>query len=462
MIFALDFFLRRLSQGVVIVLLVALLIFTLLRIVPGDPVRIMLGPMTSPSVMEETAKKLGLRDPIPFQFGRYLLQVVHGDFGHSFIRSAQGGSTGGSRGQNTFDTANRASVSELILNTLPYSLLLAGLGVLFSLIIAVPVGIAAGLNSGRWPDRVALYLSSVLVSLPNVWLGVVFILVFSAKTGWLPAIGYQGVSYAILPALVLAVELAPVMIRSISVSVASNLLENYVAVGQVRGLSRYRIITHHVLRNASIPLLNLLGIQIVGMLLGGLFVVEYIFNYPGIGLLMINAVFQRDFPIIQAVAMLACVVLVCVNIVVDFAATTIDRRLQYLMASDLTIDAVEPASKAQQRPRRQHAGAGVAHDRIQDRPRRLSRTDVHLYIRPRHSRSLRDAVRRRGALSAAHAARGLALAPYFGDGSAGEGPVCPFIHWAAQRLDDRRGERHGHVPRGLGGRHGRRILERLD
>jgi peptide/nickel transport system permease protein len=329
MIFALDFFLRRLSQGVVIVLLVALLIFTLLRIVPGDPVRIMLGPMTSPSVMEETAKRLGLRDPIPFQFGRYLLQVVHGDFGRSFIRSAQGGSTGGSRGQDTFDTANRASVSELILNTLPYSLLLAGLGVLFSLIIAVPIGIAAGLNSGRWPDRMALYLSSVLVSLPNVWLGVVFILVFSAKTGWLPAIGYQGVSYAILPALVLAVELAPVMIRSISVSVASNLLENYVAVGQVRGLSRYRMITHHVLRNASIPLLNLLGIQIVGMLLGGLFVVEYIFNYPGIGLLMINAVFQRDFPIIQAVGMLACVVLVCINIIVDFAATTIDRRLQY-------------------------------------------------------------------------------------------------------------------------------------
>ena len=329
MIFALDFFLRRLSQGVVIVLLVALLIFTLLRIVPGDPVRIMLGPMTSPSVMEETAKRLGLRDPIPFQFGRYLLQVVHGDFGHSFIRSAQGGSTGGSRGQNTFDTAEsrfrrRTHSQHAALQRPP--------GRAWRPFLADHRRTRrhrGRLNSGRWPDRVALYLSSVLVSLPNVWLGVVFILVFSAKTGWLPAIGYQGVSYAILPALVLAVELAPVMIRSISVSVASNLLENYVAVGQVRGLSRYRIITHHVLRNASIPLLNLLGIQIVGMLLGGLFVVEYIFNYPGIGLLMINAVFQRDFPIIQAVAMLASVVLVCVNIIVDFAATTIDRRLQF-------------------------------------------------------------------------------------------------------------------------------------
>ena len=329
MMFALDFFLRRLSQGLVIVILVALLIFTLLRVVPGDPVRIMLGPMTSPSVMEETATRLGLRDPIPIQFGRYMWQVAHGDLGHSFIRSAQGGSTGGSRGQNTFDTENRARVGELISKTLPYSLLLAGMGILFSLMIAAPIGIAAGLNSSRWPYRLALYLSSVMVSLPNVWLGVVFILIFSAKTGWLPAIGYQGVSYAILPALVLAVELPPVMIRAISVSVAANMLENYVAVGEVRGLSRYRMITRHVFRNASIPLLNLLGIQIVGMLLGGLFVVEYIFNYPGLGLLMINAVFQRDFPIIQAVAMLAGAVLVCVNIIVDFAATNIDRRLQY-------------------------------------------------------------------------------------------------------------------------------------
>jgi ABC-type dipeptide/oligopeptide/nickel transport system permease component len=329
MMFALDFFLRRLSQGLVIIILVALLIFTLLRVVPGDPVRIMLGPMRSPSVMEETATRLGLRDPIPVQFGRYMWQVVHGDLGHSFIRSAQGGSPGGSRDKNTFDTENRARVGELISTTLPYSLLLAGLGILFSLMIAAPIGVAAGLNSSRWPYRLALDLSSVMVSQPNVWLGVVFILIFSAKTGWLPAIGYQGVSYAILPALVLAMELAPVMIRAISVSVAANMLENYVAVGEVRGLSRYRVITRHVFRNASIPLLNLLGIQIVGMLLGGLFVVEYIFNYPGLGLLMINAVFQRDFPIIQAVAMLAGAVLVCVNINVDFAATNIDRRLQY-------------------------------------------------------------------------------------------------------------------------------------
>ena len=327
--FALTFFTRRIAQGILIVGLVTLLIFTLLRVVPGDPVRIMLGPMVPPSVMEKVAQELGLRDPILVQFGRYIWSVVRGDLGRSFIRSAQGGSTGGSRGETTFDTENRASVAELVVNTVPFSLALAGMGVLFSMLISVPIGIAAGLNSGKWQDRFALYVSAFLVSLPNIWLGVVFILLLSAKTGWFPAIGYRGFSYTILPALVLAIELAPVMIRAIAVSVTNNLLENYVGVGEVRGISRSQMITRHVLRNSSIPLLNLFGIQVIGMLLGGLFVVEYIFNYPGIGLLMINAVFQRDFPIIQAVAMLASAVLVCVNILVDFAATNIDRRLQY-------------------------------------------------------------------------------------------------------------------------------------
>lgn len=329
MLFAADFFLRRIAQGLVIVVLVALLIFTLLRVVPGDPVRLMLGPMVSPSVAEETAKEMGLRDPILVQFTRYMGQVATGDFGRSFVRSAQGGSTGGSRGESTFDASNRASVIELIGTSLPYSLILASLAIVFSLLISLPIGIAAGLYAGRWPDRLALYASSIFVSLPNIWLALVLIFLVSVKAGWLPAIGYQGISYAILPALVLAIELAPVFIRSISVSVSSNMMEAYVAVGQIRGLSRRRMIAFHVLRNSTIPLLNILGIQAIGLLLGSLFVVEYVFNYPGVGLLMINAVFQRDFPVIQAIAILACGVLVLVNILVDFAATNIDRRLQY-------------------------------------------------------------------------------------------------------------------------------------
>jgi len=329
MAFAIEFFLRRISQGLLIVLLVAFGIFTLLRIVPGDPIRIILGPMTPANVLEETARELGLRDPILVQFGRFVGEVVTGDLGHSFIRGVQGGSMGGSQDASGFNPENRASVAELIATALPYSLQLAALAILFALIVAVPLGMAAGLRAGKWPDKLGLYVSSLFVSLPNIWVGVVLIFLLSAKFGWLPAIGYRGFAYTIIPAMVLAIELSPVMIRAISVSVAANLGESYYDVGMVRGLSRRTMIVKHVLRNAAVPLLNLFGAQMIGLLLGGLFVVEYIFSYPGIGMLTINAVFQRDFPIIQAVAILASGALVGINMLVDFASTKIDRRLKF-------------------------------------------------------------------------------------------------------------------------------------
>ncbi|WP_048646323.1 ABC transporter permease [Nitratireductor soli] len=328
MAFAIEFFLRRLSQGLLIVLLVAFVIFTLLRVAPGDPIRIILGPMATATAMEETAQKLGLRDPIPVQFGRFVLDVAQGDFGRSFIRGKQGGASGGSQ-DGAMDMADRAPVMGLIATALPYTLLLAGLGLVFSFLIAVPIGLAAGLNAGRWQQKLGLYVSSLFVSLPNIWVGVVLIYLLSAKSGLLPAIGYRNFAYAIIPAIVVAVEMSPVLIRAIAVSIASNVQEAYFDIGQVRGIGRNRMIYRHVLRNAAVPLLNVFGAQMIGMLLGGLFVVEYIFSFPGIGLLTINAVFQRDFPIIQAVAILASAVLVLINILVDFASTTIDRRLKF-------------------------------------------------------------------------------------------------------------------------------------
>lgn len=329
MAFTIEFFLRRMLQGVVIVILVALVIFTLLRVVPGNPIRIILGPMASASVMEQTAKKLGLTDPILVQFGHFMEDVATGDLGHSFIRGLQGNSQSGTQDAASFNPNSRASVASLIKNALPYSLQLAGMGILFAILIAIPIGMAAGLMVGRWPEKLGLYVSSLFVSLPNFWVALVLIFLVSAKAGWLPAIGYKGFSYTIIPAIVMALELSPVMIRAISVSVAANLGEIYCDVGMVRGLSRKVMIFKHVLRNAAVPLLNLLGAQMIGMLLGGLFVIEYIFSYPGVGKLTIDAIFQRDFPIIQAVAVLASAVLVFINILVDYASAAIDRRLKF-------------------------------------------------------------------------------------------------------------------------------------
>ena len=324
--FILSFLVRRLAQGALIVFLVTLLIFTLLRVVPGDPVRLMAGGMAPEALIEQIAKDMGLRDPILVQFGRYMSGVVRGDLGQSFVRPASGASTGGSSfGDST--RGERAEVLTLIADTLPMTLQLGGLAIFFALVFSFLVGIPGGLAPGRWPDRVAFYISSIFISLPNFWLGIVLAMLLSVKLGWLPAIGYSGFAYTILPAIVLAVELAPVLIRTLTGSVATVMMP-FIAVGNVRGLSRSRIIVAHALRNASVPLLNLIGIQISG-LLGGVLVVEFIFDYPGLGLLTINAVLQRDFPLIQGIAIVTSAIFVFINIAVDLIATMIDPRLEY-------------------------------------------------------------------------------------------------------------------------------------
>ena len=325
--FVIGFLLRRLAQGAVIVFLVSLLIFTLLRVIPGDPVRLMAGGMAPDELIEQIAEEMGLRDPIPVQFARYMGGVVQGDLGQSFIRPASGAAVGGAQ----FDDATRserAEVLTLIAETAPYTIQLALLSMLFALVVGVPIGVWGGLNPGRWPDRVALYIGSLFVSLPNFWLGIVLALVLSVNLGWLPAIGYQGFAYTILPAIVLAVEIAPFIIRSLTVSMAQIMRENFIAAAAVRGLSRRRIVVAHAMKNASVPLLNLLGVQF-SMLLGGVLVVEFIFDYPGLGLLTINAVLQRDFPLIQGIAIVTSAAFVLINIFVDLLATAIDPRLEY-------------------------------------------------------------------------------------------------------------------------------------
>ena len=328
-LFVLSFLLRRLAQGTLIVFFVTFIIFALLRIIPGDPTRVILGPMASEEVRESAAIELGLNEPIPVQYLSYIKNLSKGDFGKSFIRGKQGGSMGGSQDSKGLDLEHRASVLELILKVLPKTLILAGIGIFFSLIVSIPIGIMAGLKSNSFFGKLSLYLSSFLVSLPNIWIALVLILVVSVNADLLPAFGYKNITYAFLPAIVLAIEICPVLIRAFSVSVTSNLSETFYEIGIVRGVSKFNMIFKHIIRNSLIPILNLFGAQLIGMILGGLFVVEFIFNYPGLGLLAINAVFQRDFPIIQAIAVLASSALVIINILVDLTASIIDRRLKF-------------------------------------------------------------------------------------------------------------------------------------
>jgi ABC-type dipeptide/oligopeptide/nickel transport system permease component len=326
MAFLATFLIRRLAQGVIIVLIVSFAIFTALRLVPGDPARLILGPMASDAVVEKTAQEMGLRAPIPVQYVHWIGQVLHGDLGTSFIKARGGSEVAGSR--DTDAMADKAPVMALLLQTVPMTLQLAALALAFAFLIAVPIGIVAGLNAGGWFDRFALYLGSAFVSIPNFWLAIVLALVVTAELRWIPSIGYQGFAYTILPAIVIAVEMSPVFMRSLSISVASAKQRNFVQLADIRGLSKQRILFRHILRNAAVPVLNIFGVQI-GALLGGVLIVEYIFNYPGVGLLTVQAVLQRDFPVIQGVALLSACLFVVINILVDLVSTKIDPRLDF-------------------------------------------------------------------------------------------------------------------------------------
>ena len=321
-----EFLIKRILQGLLIVVLTSLIIFTLLRVVPGDPVRLIVGGMAPDNVVEEVATKMGLRDPIIVQYGRYMGGLLQGDLGQSFLRPRSGMiATGGQYVDPT--KGQMAPVIDLILERVPLTLQLGAVALIIALAIAMPIGIAGGLHQNGWQNRLAFGIQSLFVSIPNFWLAIILILFLSVKLDLLPALGYKGFSYVILPAIVLAVEIAPFIIRTLTTALGEVMQAPFIDEGRVRGLSRSRIVYGHALRNAAVPLVNLLGIQL-STLIGGVLVVEYIFDYPGLGNLTVISVVGRDFPVIQGIAIATSAVFVFINIAVDLIAYMIDPRVE--------------------------------------------------------------------------------------------------------------------------------------
>lgn len=325
--YILYFLVRRSLQGVVIVFFAVFFIFMVMRIVPGDPVRMMVGGAAPDQVLEKVARDLGLKDSLMVQFGRYIKGLARGDLGNSFIRPKSGGSVGGEAWDDK-RAHERAAVLDLIIERIPLTLLLGACAIGWALLIGIPLGILAALKQGSWVDKLANAFVSVTVSIPNFWLGITLMLLISIRLGFLPSVGYKGFSYVILPSFVVSLELAPILLRTIRASMIDVLRMNFIKVAKARGLSRISILLRHSLRNSLVPLLNVLGVQI-GILLGGVIVVEFVFNFPGLGLLTIYAVLQRDFPLIQGIVILFASVFVFINILVDLLCSYVDRRIEF-------------------------------------------------------------------------------------------------------------------------------------
>lgn len=299
--------LQRSAQMIVVVFGVVTLVFFILRIASGDPARLMNPPGQQEEIIQLTRERLGTDRPILVQFGEYLLGIARGDLGVSF----HGGQP----------------VLGEILKAVPNSAILALVTILVSSSLALILGIGAALQVNRLFDRIVLVYVSVALATPSFWLAIVLVFFFSIRLRWLPAVDLQGPQSFVLPVTTLAVALTPVLIRTVRQSFLETLGDDHVRAARARGIPERRVILVHGLKVAALPLVTLIGLQL-GLILAGSYVVEVIFNWPGIGKLTLDAVAGRNFPIIQGGVLVAALAFVIVNFLVDLTYAALDPRIR--------------------------------------------------------------------------------------------------------------------------------------
>jgi len=303
----LTFILQRLLSALLVILGVISIVFLLIHLIPGDPVEIMLGESATTADREALGVALGLNLPIGLQFQNYLIGLTQLDLGTSIHL--------------------RRPVSALLLERLPATGLLALVTLIITLTLALPLGIIAAVRRNTWWDTGAMSFSMLGVSIPNFWLGPVLILIFSLWLGWLPVSGRSGLASVILPSLTLATGLIAVLSRMVRSSMLEVLGEDYMRTARAKGLPPKKVILHHGLRNALLPVITMLGLQL-GALLAGAVITETVFSWPGIGLLTIESIQSRDYPVVQACVLLISVTYVLVNLLTDLAYAWVDPRVR--------------------------------------------------------------------------------------------------------------------------------------
>lgn len=286
---------------------VTLLVFILLR-VSGDPVQLMLGEDATPGQVAELRQALGLDRPIPEQYLMYVSGLVQGDFGESLRYKGQ-------------------PALNVVFERLPVTASLAGMALIFAIIISLPAGIIAALYKYRIPDYVASFLSVLGQAMPNFWLGIMLILTFSVGLGWFPVSGSDEALSVVLPGLALGSGLAAVLTRLLRSSMLEVMSQDYIRTAHAKGLSPASITFRHALRNALLSYLTIIGLE-ASTLMAGAVVTEQVFAWPGIGLLAIQAINYRDMAVVQTVVILAALIVMTINLIVDILYSVIDPRIQ--------------------------------------------------------------------------------------------------------------------------------------
>lgn len=296
----------RLASALIVMLGVCTLVFLLIHLIPGDPVTAMLGESARPADQEALRHALGLDLPIATQYGRYLGGLLQLDLGRSF--------------------QDQRPVVAILGERLPATLQLAAAALSLALVLAVPIGLLAARRRGSLVDRAAMVFSLIGVSMPNFWLGPLLILVFSLWLGWTPVSGSEHPLGLVLPAVTLGTASAAILARMVRASVLEVLGEDYIRTARAKGLPELTLLYRHALRNAWLPVLTLVGLQLGG-LLGGAVITETVFAWPGVGSLLVESIQARDFPLAQGCVLLISLVYVLVNALTDLAYARVDPRI---------------------------------------------------------------------------------------------------------------------------------------
>lgn len=305
----LSYVIQRLLQGILVIFLVSFATFGIMQLAPGSPVDILIGEaQVSQAQIDAIEKKWGLDKPWYTQYATWLGNVVTLDFGRSVIRTG-------------------TPVSEMLLEAAPVTLRLNALSLLLSIAIAIPVGILAAVRRHSVFDYVSMMGSTMGVALPNFWVALMLIIIFSLKLGWLPSYGVDGWRAYILPVSVLAAEEMAILARLTRGAALEVLAQDHVTTARAKGLSGQSVLVGHVVRNALLPIVTVLGFRIA-FILSGTIVIETVFSWNGIGRLFIDSIYRLDYQVVQAIVLLLATVVVTANLITDLAYAYIDPRIR--------------------------------------------------------------------------------------------------------------------------------------
>lgn len=298
---------KRILMMIPVIIGVSLLVFLVLKMTPGDPARVVAGSEADEATVEQIREELGLNKPVLQQYVDYMLNLLHGDMGTSY-------------------TTNKPVVEE-ILARMPTTFILAFAGVFVAVLIGIPLGIISATKQYSILDYISTLLALGGVAMPNFWLGLMLILLFSLKLGWLPSGGGDSWTAYVLPAITLGVGATANFMRTTRSSMLEVIRQDYIRTARAKGAGEGRVVMHHALRNAMIPVITVIGLQI-GTLLGGAVVNETVFSLPGLGTLMINAINQKNEPVVLGCLITFAIIFSLVNLLIDILYAFIDPRIK--------------------------------------------------------------------------------------------------------------------------------------